>query len=140
VTRPNGGDQEVQVIRTSARRLAHVALGIPFVWLGYDAAAQPGGRVALVAGLGIPEPETVVRLNGAAMVAGGVGLVAGVLPRTAALGLAVSMVPTTVAGHPFWKGEDVAVRKANRVQFLKNVGLVGGLVAVAMTPADRRRA
>jgi len=113
------------------RRAALAALGAPFVWLGYEAASEPGGRVALAAGLGVPWPEASVRLNGAAMVAGGVALVLGIQPRLAAAGLVASMVPTTLAGHSFWTHEDPAARTANRIQFLKNLGLVGGLVAVA---------
>ena len=125
---------------TLARRLALAALGAPFVVLGYGAAADPGGRVALAADLGIPAPEASVRFNGAAMVAGGVGLVTGVLPRASALGLAVSMVPTTLAGHAFWKQQDPGLRTTNRIHFFKNLGLVGGLLAVAMTASDRPRA
>jgi putative oxidoreductase len=46
-------------------------------------------------------------------------------------------VPTTLAGHAYWQHEDPAARKTNRIQFLKNLGLLGGLMAVAVT--DRRR-
>jgi uncharacterized membrane protein YphA (DoxX/SURF4 family) len=112
-------------------RLSRVALGAPFVWLGYEAAKEPGGRTDKAAAFGLPQPETAVRLNGAAMVAGGVGLAIGVFPRLAALGLAASMVPTTLAGHPFWQGDDAQARTANRIQFLKNLGLIGGLLTVA---------
>ena len=128
-----------------ARRLARVALAAPFIWLGLEAAADPGGRIELAANLGIPSPRTAVRVNGAAMVAGGLGLATGVLPRTAALGLVASMIPTTLAGHSFWQQRDPMSRKQNRIQFLKNVGLIGGLLAVAAAggrpsdrPSDRR--
>lgn len=119
--------------------MTHAALGAPFVWLGYEAASNPGARVGMAAGLGIPSPESAVRLNGAAMVAGGVGLVVGVLPRTAALGLAVCLVPTTIAGHPFWKAGDAQVRKGHLIQFLKNLGLIGGLLAVALVPQQEHQ-
>ena len=125
---------------TLARRLALAALGAPFVVLGYGGAANPGGRVALAADLGIPAAEAAVRFNGAAMVAGGIGLATGILPRASALGLAVSMVPTTLAGHAFWKQEDPGMRNIHRIQFLKNLGLVGGLLAVALAASDRPRA
>lgn len=111
--------------------LARVCLAAPFVVLGYQAAAEPGGRVALAAAIGVPEPELAVRVNGVAMVAGGVALGLGVLPRAAAAGLVASMVPTTLAGHAFWKDQDPAAAAGNRIQFLKNVGLIGGLVAAA---------
>jgi uncharacterized membrane protein YphA (DoxX/SURF4 family) len=65
------------------------------------------------------------------MVLGGTALVVNVLPRIAALGLVASLVPTTLAGHPFWKHEEAGARTAQRIQLLKNVGLVGGLLTVA---------
>ena len=77
----------------------------------------------------------MVQFNGAAMVLGGAALVAGKMPRAAALGLAISMVPTTVAGHAFWKLTDQGERKAQRTQFLKNATVVGGLLAIAATPS-----
>jgi putative oxidoreductase len=117
---------------TIANRITGAALGIPFVWLGYEAATAPGNRVALAAKMGVPRPEEAVRFNGAAMVAGGAALAASVQPRAAALGLVASMIPTTLAGHSFWKEEDAQARKANRIQFLKNLGLIGGLLAIAL--------
>jgi putative oxidoreductase len=114
-----------------ARTVSRALLAAPFVWLGYEAAAEPGGRVDLAAAMGVANPELAVRFNGAAMVAGGVALGFGVLPRLAAAGLAASLVPTTLAGHAFWTHEDATARKTNRIQFLKNLGLLGGLVAAA---------
>lgn len=111
--------------------LGRVAFGAPFIMLGLDAAKEPGGRVKAAEALGIPQPELVVRANGAAMVAGGVALAAGVLPRAAAAGLALSLIPTTQAGHPFWTESDPAKRAQQRIHFLKNVGLAGGLLAYA---------
>lgn len=111
--------------------LGRVALGAPFVVLGAEAAKEPGGRVQMVEALGLPQPELAVRANGIAMAVGGAALATGVLPRAAATGLALSLVPTTLAGHPFWKESDPAKRGAQRTQLLKNLGLAGGLLAYA---------
>jgi putative oxidoreductase len=123
----------MSLLATTGRLL----LAAPFVVLGYEAAAEPGPRVALAAELGVPNPELAVRFNGAAMSVGGVALALGILPRTAAAGLVASMIPTTVAGHPYWTMEDPLARKMNRIQVLKNVGLVGGLLGVAAAVARR---
>ena len=61
------------------------------------------------------------------MVVGGAALTLEKLPRLAAVGLIATMIPTTLAGHAFWNF-DGAERKANEIQFLKNAGLVGGLL------------
>lgn len=111
--------------------LGRVAFGAPFIVLGLDAVKEPGARVKTVEALGIPQPELVVRANGAAMVAGGAALSAGVLPRAAAAGLVLSLIPTTHAGHPFWSEADPAKRAQQRIHFMKNVGLAGGLLAYA---------
>jgi hypothetical protein len=42
------------------------------------------------------------------------------------------MVPTTVAGHPFWEIDDPVKRSQQRVQFLKNTGIFGGLLVLAL--------
>ena len=111
------------------RRTGQALLGTMFVKLGFDAARQPGPRVEKAAALGLSSPALAVRGNGAAMVAGGAALTLDKLPRLAALGLIASMIPTTLAGHSFWE-LDGADRKAQEIQFYKNLGLVGGLVLV----------
>jgi putative oxidoreductase len=42
------------------------------------------------------------------------------------------MVPTTWAGHAYWQVEDPAARKAQRIQFHKNLAMIGGLLFVAL--------
>ena len=121
----------------TVRALAGMLAGAPFVVLGAQAAADPGGRVALAAELGVPAPELAVPLNGAAMVAGGLALATGVLRRPAALGLVASLVPPTVAGHAFGEREDPAQRKGDVIQVMKNVGLAGAALAVGFAPRER---
>ncbi len=117
------------------QRAGQALLGVLFVKLGFDAARSPGPRVEKAAALGIPNPALAVRGNGAAMVLGGAALTLNKLPRLAALGLTASMVPTTLAGHAFWEMKG-AERKAQEIQFYKNLGLIGGLL-VLMTRRAR---
>lgn len=122
----NEGEAHVVVLR----RLAKVCLALIFIRGGFDAAQAPGGRPKKVAALGIPEPELAVRANGAVMVAAGSALAFNVAPRLAAAALAASLVPTTLVGHPFWQETEPAPRAGQRTQFLKNLGLLGGLLLV----------
>ena len=120
-------------------RAGEIAIAGVFVAGGWDAFRDPGGRPSKAASLGIPMPKAAVRANGLAMAAGGVALGAGVLRRAAATGLICSLIPTTFAGHAFWKEKDPAVRAQQRTQFLKNFGLIGGLLLVAGRPSRRER-
>jgi uncharacterized membrane protein YphA (DoxX/SURF4 family) len=74
--------------------------------------------------------EDAVRLNGAVQMAAGACLAAGWFPRLAALTLAGTLVPTTAAGHRFWEAED-ADRAQQRIHFLKNLSMFGGLLIAA---------
>ncbi|MGW0548239.1 DoxX family protein [Streptomyces altiplanensis] len=73
----------------------------------------------------------LVRINGAVQLGAGALLATGRLPRAAALALAVSLVPTTLAGHAWWKTEDPDERARQRTQFTKNLSLLGGLLIAA---------
>ncbi|MFF8034651.1 MULTISPECIES: DoxX family protein [unclassified Streptomyces] len=75
--------------------------------------------------------EDAVRLGGAVQVAAGLLLAAGRMPRPAALALAVTLVPTTLAGHRFWDEEDPDRRAEQRIHFLKNLSMLGGLLIAA---------
>jgi putative oxidoreductase len=96
-----------------------------------DAVAQPITKAVPW----LPEnTETLVKINGAVQVGAGLALALGKFPRAAALVLIGSLVPTTAAGHRFWEEDDPAAQAQQTIHFLKNVGLLGGLLlAVADT-------
>ncbi|MFI5913859.1 DoxX family protein [Dactylosporangium sp. NPDC051541] len=134
-------------VRTAARSM----LAAIFVIQGWSAFTNPGrlaGKAQPVTDRLEPtikalhpklptEAEALVRVNGAAQMAGGVLLATGTLTRPAALLLAGSLVPTTLAGHAFWDIEDPAQRTQQRIQFLKNMGLMGGLLLAALDKEGR---
>ncbi len=120
--------------------LTRVAIGAPFVWLGYEAVKEPGARVKMATDFGIPDEyaDTAVRANGAAMVLGGLSVITGVFPRLGAVAVTGAMIPTTLAGHSFWADTDPLQRKLNTIQSLKNVGMVGGLLSVVASESSGR--
>jgi putative oxidoreductase len=84
------------------------------------------------------DTEQAVRVNAAVQVAGGALLAIGWLPRLAALALAATLIPTTAAGHRFWEYDDPQERAQQRIHFLKNLSMLGGLLMVAADSGDRR--
>ena len=128
------------------RRIARPMLASVFVYSGIDSLRNPTHRADVArdfvneavdklpdeATAKVPtDPETLVRINGAIQVGSGLLLATGKFPRVAASTLAVSLVPTTVAGHAFWEETDPAKRAQQRTQFLKNLSLLGGLLITA---------
>ncbi|MEV5505021.1 DoxX family protein [Streptomyces orinoci] len=88
---------------------------------------------------GLPrDARTLVRLNGAVHVVAGTMLALGRFPRIAALTLAASLVPTTLAGHAFWQEEDQFKRMQQKIHFMKNASIMGGLLITAATGGKTR--
>jgi len=124
-----------------SRRIARPLLASIFVVGGWDAFWNPEGKVkkavavtdplAEKAGVDNLDAVMLVRVNGAVQIAGGVLLAVGKFRRPAALALIASIVPTTYAGHRFWEESDPASRAQQKMHFLKNVGLLGGLILAA---------
>jgi uncharacterized membrane protein YphA (DoxX/SURF4 family) len=80
----------------------------------------------------VPENTvTLVRINGIAQVTGGLALATGRGRRLGALLLAGSLIPSTIAKHPFWTVQDPEARAQDRSHFLKNVSLLGGVLLAA---------
>ena len=75
--------------------------------------------------------EQAVRLNGAVQVLAGSLLAIGKFPRLSAAALAASLLPTTAAGHRFWESDDKQERAQQKVHFLKNLSILGGLLIAA---------
>lgn len=126
---------------TLVRRVARPMLSTIFVIGGTDSLRNASKKTAAAEKLApvlekIPylprDSTTLVRLNAAAMLAGGLALALGRFPRIAALVLAGTLLPTTVGAHAFWSVEDPTARAMQRTQFAKNLSLMGGLLLAAV--------
>ena len=128
------------------RRLARPLLASIFIYGGIGALRQTDYHVQAAKPLldktvgqqqaKLPEavpadPETLVRVDAAVKIVAGTTFAFGKLPRLSALALIGSLVPTTVAGHPFWEAKDDGEKQQQIVHFLKNAGLAGGLLIAA---------
>ena len=120
-----------------SRRIARPMLSAIFIAEGIDVLRNPGPRVKtsedvtlkLASTLGLPQsPELLVKINAGVHVGAGTMLALGKFRRLSALALIGSLIPTTYAGHRFWERDDPQERAQQRTHFLKNVGLIGGLI------------
>lgn len=129
-----------------SRRVARPMMAAMFVAGGWDSFKNPEPKAPaaepvttrLAGPLNLPDdPATLVKANGAVQVGAGALLALGKLPRLSALVLGATLVPTTLAGHRFWEVEDAQARRGQRVHFLKNVSMLGGLILAATDTEGR---
>ena len=112
-----------------------------FVAGGADALRHPEGKVKAAEKVTRPLSEHIealpddtallVRINGGVQVTAALLLSVGKFRRLASVALIGSIIPTTYAGHRFWEELDEDKRAQQRIHFLKNLGLLGGLVLAA---------
>ena len=89
-------------------------------------------------GVPIPsDPATLVRINAGAQLLAAAALATGRAPRISATVLAASLVPTTLAGHAFWDETDPQTKAAQRLQFIKNTSIFGGLLLAGVDTEGR---
>ncbi|WP_336030437.1 DoxX family protein [Geodermatophilus sp. FMUSA9-8] len=134
------------------RRIARPLLAASFVYGGVDTLRNPQTRVpgaqpvvdtiTKTADEQLPvqvprDVEQWVRIDAGVKVGAGALFALGKLPRLSALALAGSIVPTTLAGHRFWEHEDPEERFGQLSNFLKNAGLLGGLLIAAVDTEGR---
>jgi putative oxidoreductase len=134
------------------RRIARPLLASSFIYGGIDTLRNPQSRVpgarpvveqiAETADKQLPvqvprDVEQWVRIDAGVKVAAGSLFALGKLPRLSAVALSASIVPTTFAGHRFWEHDDAEERFGQLSNFLKNAGLLGGLLIAAVDTEGR---
>lgn len=124
-------------MRTLIRFAGRLGLSAIFVYAGYGMFnnAERYAKQAAAAVPLLPDDPMIAKVQGGAMMALGSTLALGILPKLSARLLALTLIPNTVIGHPFWKAQKPEDRRSQIIQFLKNLGLFGGLLYVT---SDKR--
>jgi putative oxidoreductase len=151
VRAPDTSAQEKEVPML-VRRIARPLLASSFIYGGIDTLRHPQSRVpgarpvvekvTAQADKTLPvqlprDVEQWVKIDAGIKVGAGALFALNRFPRLSALLLATSTVPTTLAGHRFWEHTDPKERFAQLSHFLKNLGLLGGLLIAAVDTEGR---
>jgi putative oxidoreductase len=107
--------------------MGRVGLGVIFLMSGIGKLAGWSGTVAYASSKGVPE----ILLAGAVALEllGGLSVLAGWKTRWGVVALLTFLAPVTVIFHGFW-GYQGAEVQPQLIQFLKNVSIAGGLIAL----------
>lgn len=125
------------------RRIARPLLASTFIEGGIETLRNPEPRMARAEKLDIPSKpgmdklnitstEQAVKVNAAVQIVAGTMLSLNKFPRVAALALAGSIVPTTLAGHRFWEEKDPTRKISQQAHFFKNASMLGGLLIASV--------
>jgi putative oxidoreductase len=114
------------VPRASTALVGRILIAAIFIVSGIAKLTDIAGTAGYMTAVGIPNAPTLAVIAGLAELIGGLAIAFGFLGRLASLGLILVMVPTTLIFHGFWNFEG-AEMKAQMVNFMKNLAIIGGL-------------
>ncbi|MEP7181393.1 MAG: DoxX family protein [Betaproteobacteria bacterium] len=114
--------------RDVAALAGRVLLALMFVFAGYGKIGGFEDTAAYIASKHLPLPPVATAIAIVVELVGGLMVVVGWKARWAALAVAVFTVFATILFHNFWAMTDAATADVNRLMFLKNVAVIGGLL------------
>ena len=88
-------------------------------------------EIAYAVQAGVPLASLAVPFSGIMALVGGLSVLLGYRARIGAWLLVAFLVPVTLMMHKFWAVDDPMRAQMELVNFLKNVGLLGGALLVA---------
>ncbi len=134
----------MNALQTPFALLARLLMAALFLPAGISKIGGFAGTAGYIGSVGLPLPEVGAALAIAIEVIAPILLIIGLYTRPAALVLAVFTLAATVLFHNYW-AMPAEQQFMQSLMFFKNIGVVGGLLAIAAFGAgklslDARRA
>jgi len=116
--------------KSSLLLAARFLLALMFILSGFGKLANAGATAQFMASGGLPNMPSLALLVGLFEVLTGIALIVGFKARWAALALAIFTVVATLMFHAYWS-MPADQQYIQQLMFLKNLAVVGGMLAVA---------
>lgn len=116
--------------------LARILLMALFIATGWGKLTNFAATVTYMETVNAPAPPIAAAVAVLMEFFVGIAIVLGILTRPLALAFAVFTLGTALLGHRFWTMEGPA-REENKINFLKNMSIIGGLLLLAVTGPGR---
>jgi uncharacterized membrane protein YphA (DoxX/SURF4 family) len=110
--------------------IGRVLLGGVLAYLGVSNMLDAESNVEYARSAGIPLASIAVPVSFSLLILGGLGILFGIFPVLASLGIVAFFTGVTPAMHPFWRIDDPEERSQEKTQFLVNVALLGSALIV----------
>ena len=109
--------------------VGRIFLALLFVVSGIGKITGYAGTAAYMASKGLPLVDVLLPLTILVELGGGLLLALGWKARWAAAALLLFLIPATLIFHQFW-GIDPKLAQMQKIHFLKNVAIMGGMLMV----------
>jgi len=79
---------------------------------------------------GVPTPEAAVLSSGVALTVGGASILLGAKPKVGSLAILGFLAAVSPMIHDFWNEKDPGQKQNSQINFMKNMALLGGALAL----------
>ncbi|MDN4477383.1 DoxX family protein [Demequina lignilytica] len=117
--------------------VARILVALIFLFSAFGHIAAANAMAQYAAYKGAPGGKAGVILSGVAMGIGGVMILLGVWGEIGALLIAATLIPITFFMHAYWKETDAQAKQTEQISFNKNLGLIGGALALFLLFASQ---
>ncbi|CAJ0712123.1 Inner membrane protein YphA [Ralstonia edaphis] len=123
-------DAIIQRWRDELILLARILMMVLFVMSGWGKLTGFQGTVGYMASTGAPMPMVAAAVAVVMEFGVGIALLIGLWTRPLAILMALFVLGTSFIAHSYWDMEG-AMEAANKIQFFKNLSIMGGLFLLA---------
>ncbi len=96
-----------------------------FIMSGYNHLAHLQMMSGYTQSKGVAMPKPAVIVTGILLLIGGISTLLNFYPEIGLIALVIFLVPVTFLMHAFWKVQDPMAKMGERVNFFKNIALLG---------------
>jgi len=129
-------DAFIQRWRDELILIARILMMVLFVMSGWGKLTSFQGTVGYMTSTGAPLPMVAAAVAVVMEFGVGIALLIGLWTRPLALLMALFMLGTSFIAHSYWDMQG-AMEAANKIQFYKNLSIMGGLFLLAATGPGR---
>jgi putative oxidoreductase len=123
-------EQFATIAQGMASLLARLMLAVVFMSAVFNKITQFSSTAAYMASEGVPNPKFALFGAIGLILLGGISLVLGAWTRFGAIFLFVFITAATFYFHDFWRFTDPGQQQLQTIQFMKNLAIGGGLLAL----------
>jgi putative oxidoreductase len=110
--------------------LGRIVFGGFFLYNGINHLRESKTMAPYAQSKGVPAPELAVILSGLSLLLGGTSLLLGIKPKLGAMAILGFLAGVSPVMHNFWSIDDPEKRANEMINFMKNMALAGGALAL----------
>ena len=114
--------------------LGRILYGGFFIVGGLNHFMHLGMMSGFVASKGVPAGKVAIVVSGLLIIFGGACIILGCRPELGVLAILVFLVPVTFMMHAYWQEKDPMQQLNQRVNFQKNIALLGAALMLLIIP------